>query len=207
MKAFLHMALAAAVACLLSSCSKDVEIIPRAEMSRIYADMLVADSWLMGSNPEERNMTDTTAFYEPVFKKYGYTTSDYLASVDYYLNDPERFSRILRKTQQILDEEALSLQTEVENQRNRAALEKALPDKHGWHTELYTDYSELVQDSFFTDRMDVRLSPDGVYLPSQMREDVSFRGPRMILKSDVLPEDGEVGEVAHVVSNDVLLVK
>lgn len=199
MKAVLHMALAVVVACLLSSCRKDVEIIPRAEMSRIYADMLVADSWLMSASPEKRDMTDTTAFYEPVFKKYGYTTSDYLASVDYYLNDPERFSRILKKTQQILNEEAVSLQAEVEDQRNRVALGQAMQDGQGWHALAYTDYSELVRDSYYTDCMDIRLSPDGVYLPSRMREDVSFRGPRMILRSDVIPGDEEVKEVRHLV--------
>lgn len=65
--------------------------------------MIIADQWIAIQSAEVRRQSDTTQFYEPIFNKYGYTLSDYLTSVDYYMNDPERFSRILKKTQSILE--------------------------------------------------------------------------------------------------------
>lgn len=45
------------------------------------------------------------AFYEPIFRKYGYTTEDFLASTEYYLNDPARFSKIIAKSRHMLESE------------------------------------------------------------------------------------------------------
>ena len=91
------LALAVALFC-LSACSggKD-RIIPRGKLSRIYEELYLADKWA-DSKQDYRTQADTTDFYETIFKSYGYTTADYRASVEYYLNDPERFSRILKKT-------------------------------------------------------------------------------------------------------------
>lgn len=90
-------------AAVLSSCSKQEEkIIPRKNMSRIYAEMLIVDQWVNNS-PQTRKMTDTTLVYEPILEKYGYTSEDYRRSVYKYLDDPERYARILRSTVDILD--------------------------------------------------------------------------------------------------------
>ena len=73
-------------------------------MSQIYAEMLVVDQWLL-ENSKYRTQADTSLVYEPIFQKYGYTTEDYRASLEYYMNDPERYSRILRETVEILGEQ------------------------------------------------------------------------------------------------------
>ncbi|MBR5906690.1 MAG: DUF4296 domain-containing protein [Bacteroidales bacterium] len=90
-----HILPAVLLVCLLASCSGKPRIIPRNEMTDIYAEMFLADQWL-ADHPSERKRVDTMLFYDPIFERYGYTFEDYDASVKHYLKDPERYSRIFR---------------------------------------------------------------------------------------------------------------
>ena len=102
-KVFLHISVLAAMLFLCLACSQDkTSVIPRGKLAKIYAEMLLMDQWAQ-SESFLRNTADTSLVYEPIFQKYGYDTEDYIKSVDYYMNDPERFSRILRQTAEILD--------------------------------------------------------------------------------------------------------
>lgn len=104
-------------ACLLGSCHKKdkAHVIPRNVMAKIYAEMFVVDQWMV-DNAGKHQMPDSTLYYEPVFNKYGYTTDDYLHSVDHYLSDPERFSRILDKSVRILKEKQAGIELESEQE-------------------------------------------------------------------------------------------
>lgn len=86
---------------LLASCSREGKVIPKSKLSRIYAEMFLADQWL-DSHEGERTKADTTLFYDPIFKRFGYTFEDYDASVNYYLSDPQKFSKILKKSSDLL---------------------------------------------------------------------------------------------------------
>ena len=90
------------VLCLISSCKRGSRVIPKDKFAQIYAEMFVLDQWLE-ENREVRRTADTTLVYAPVLDKYGYTYNDYLASVDEYMRDPMRYSRILRSTSDILN--------------------------------------------------------------------------------------------------------
>lgn len=104
MKKFLAYIAAAVLAlCLLPSC-KEGKVIPRGTMSKIYAEMFLADQWLR-DHPAARPVADTTLFYEPIFNKYGYRKIDYITSVDAYISDPEKFSKILKGSVSILEEQ------------------------------------------------------------------------------------------------------
>ena len=94
-----------ALALLLSSCGKDDEakVIPRGKLSEIYAEMLVTDQWIT-STPGMRMVADTSLVYAPILEKYGYDLDDYIKSMDVYMDDPERFSRIFRKSGEIIAE-------------------------------------------------------------------------------------------------------
>jgi len=83
-------------------------------MARIYAEMFLADTWIEQAPPEVKHRADTTALYRPIIEKYGYTLEDYWASISFYLQDPERFSRILEKSGKILSTELESLRKEQE---------------------------------------------------------------------------------------------
>ena len=87
----------------------------------------MTDQWI-NDNPDIHDLTDTSLIYEPILMKYGFTSEDYRYSVDVYLDDPERFSRILRSTSEYLDEryyqlkkqkEMMDAETEKEKRRKR----------------------------------------------------------------------------------------
>ncbi len=120
--------IAAAVVLMLSSCSKDEgRVIPRKKLAKIYAEMLVMDQWIV-STSGMRTVADTSLVYEPIFEKYGYTAKDYRRSVDKYMDNPERYSRILRTTVEILDEKLKELEKEKARQEALARITRITTD-------------------------------------------------------------------------------
>ena len=109
-----HILAAFVLAACLCSCGREGKVIPRNKFASIYAEMFLADAWLSTASPDDRLRSDTTAFYEPIFEKYGYTIEDYWASVSYYLQDPDRFSRILHRSRLQLESQIKALQAEME---------------------------------------------------------------------------------------------
>ena len=103
-KAFAYIVAAVMVLCCLSSCREEGRVIPRKTMSKIYAEMFLADQWLR-DHSAARSVADTTLFYEPIFNKYGFRKIDYITSVDKYIDDPEKFTKILKGSIAILEEE------------------------------------------------------------------------------------------------------
>lgn len=103
-RTFKHIpAIFIAIVILLVSCSDSEEkVIPRNKLSRIYAEMLMTDQWI-SSSANYRSLADTTLIYEPILNEYGYDSEDYRHTVDVYLEDPERFAKILRTTSEMLD--------------------------------------------------------------------------------------------------------
>ena len=126
MKALRYISALFAVVLFLSSCTGDGgKVIPRSKLAEIYAEMLITDQWI-SDTPGVRRTADTSLVYEPIFQKYGYTTADYRTSVDRYMDDPERFSRILRTTVQILDKKMVQLNLDREEQERLKALKARL---------------------------------------------------------------------------------
>ena len=70
--------------------------------------MLVVDQWIQLDQTLRKKM-DTTLVYEPILEKYGYDSEDYRNSVYRYLDDPERFAKILREASEIIDERLVEL--------------------------------------------------------------------------------------------------
>ena len=126
MKVSARISLAVVTAILLvAACSDGPRVIPRSKMEKICADMLVADEWMETHSPVRRAI-DTSLFYEPIFRKYGYTTDDYRASLEYYMRDPLKMARMMKKVALKLEAEAARLQNsaEVEAQAEAAAEEE-----------------------------------------------------------------------------------
>lgn len=88
---------------IMGACESRSRVIPRDRLAKIYAEMFIADEWLK-AHPSARRTADTTLFYEPIFRKYGYSVKDYSVTVDEYLKDPERFSKVVEKAALILEE-------------------------------------------------------------------------------------------------------
>lgn len=115
--------------CVLSlvCCGKDEgKVIPRNKMAEIYAEMFLTDQWL--NTRALRKMADTSLVYEPILQKYGYSSKDYRKTVDVYLDDPERFARILRTTGEILDERLAELNDTKDRMAREAALRRRLAE-------------------------------------------------------------------------------
>lgn len=89
------------LAFLLAACSSRPKVIPKKTMILIYEEMLMADQWI-NDNYSERPRVDTSLFYEPIFRKYGFTTDDYIKSVGHYMRDPEGYVRIIEQVKENL---------------------------------------------------------------------------------------------------------
>ena len=113
MKVFRHIAVVLLAALLLCSCSGKPKVIPRGTLADIYADMFFADQWL-ADNPKEKTRVDTMLFYDPIFRRYGYTFEDYDASVRHYLKDPEKFSKIFKNASERLKDKGDYYRKKVE---------------------------------------------------------------------------------------------
>ena len=96
----------------LHSCREE-KLIDEADLAEIYAEMLITDQWI-NSTPVLRVTADTSKVYEPILKKYGYTSADYLRSIEHYLNDPDNYADIMNATIKILDKKLAQLHMKKE---------------------------------------------------------------------------------------------
>lgn len=183
-KVFLHIPAVLAALLLCFACSDDEsKVIPRGKMAKIYAEMLVMDQWAV-SDSRLRQKADTSLIYEPIFEKYGYDGEDYRASVEYYMNDPERFSRILRESSDILDariEELKNLKQELMKQEN---INRLITD-----FDISDFYPYLSSEPYvhYYDSLAVELDTLSTYrLVSIERADTLYDCLRMIVQTDTL---------------------
>jgi len=71
-------------------------------MSDIYYDIFTTDSYIKQDNMALKKITDSVKVYEPIFEKYGYSSNDYISTINYYLKQPIKLAKILRKTKEKL---------------------------------------------------------------------------------------------------------
>lgn len=184
MRAFLkYVFVVLAVFVTLSSCSREGKVIPRGKLSKIYAEMFVADQMIQ-QDPALRRMADTSWVYEPIFRKYGYTSDDYRASMEYYIQDPDRYARILRESGVILEDGLKALKKEKEKQESLMKIREEISDFRPERIYCLTGLGNrglLMEDSlsFFVDSaggelfFDVRDWMDTLYSgPAMVRPEV-----------------------------------
>lgn len=184
-----HISLLLAAVLMLSvSCRKDeAEVIPRSKLAEIYAEMLVTDQWIT-TTPGIRMIADTSLVYEPILEKYGYDSDDYRKSIDFYMNDPERFARILRTSGEIIDKKIAKLQHALKIEEARAKLPKIKSD---FRPGDYVPYLADEPYVHFFDSLDVKLdSLEVVYhLVSRERADTIYDNLRMIILDSLFMDD------------------
>lgn len=186
MKGFLKTAvIAAAFTAAVVSCTDKARVIPVKKMERIYAEMLLADQWL-NENPDKRGAADTSWFYKPVFEKYGFTSEDYLKSVDYYLNDPMRYAELMGRVVKDLKDNADRLGKSIQMQYSlrQKADSIALAMKSLESTEMSL-YEHVFLVPSMTDRIRIVKNGRGVYFPEPVAEDTVFKGPEMIVRDSI----------------------
>jgi hypothetical protein len=121
------------------------------------------------------------AFYEPIFEEYGYTVEDYWASVSHYLLDPDRFSRIVKRSNAMLTAELKALQKAQEEELSRPAPREATMTEN-----VFEIYGRDFKEAFGSNRINLQLDSNGRYVPIRVIEDTMYFGPRMIIAADSL---------------------
>ena len=182
-----------AVFLLAVSCGrKEDKVIPRSKLAEIYAEMMLVDQWIM-NNPGNRHIADTSLVYEPVLERYGYTSADYRKSVDVYMNDPERFSRILRTTAEILGEKLNALEDqkkEIEHQEALRKLRESLKIKVEIDMGEYFPYLDEEPYVHYYDSLAVE--PDSLWIYRMRnidRADTIYRDLRMVILDSLQVRD------------------
>lgn len=177
----------AALIVLAPSCRRDrVRVIPRAKLAKIYAEMFMTDQWIQAT-PKLRTIADTSLVYEPILEAYGYTSEDYQYSVDHYMNDPERFSRILRATGEILDDRIKELQLK---QAELARLEKLKNIADFVFPEMQLFLEDTPEDGLWNHSDSIDVAWDTIMnlysIRRVARTDTIYEGVRMIVQADTL---------------------
>ncbi|MBE6238158.1 MAG: DUF4296 domain-containing protein [Bacteroidales bacterium] len=193
MRLIRRIMLMTAVFLLAVSCGrKEDKVIPRSKLAEIYAEMLLVDQWIM-NNPGNRHIADTSLVYEPVLERYGYTSADYRKSVDVYMNDPERFSRILRTTAEILGEKLNALEDqkkEIEHQEALRKLRESLKIKVEIDMGEYFPYLDEEPYVHYYDSLAVE--PDSLWIYRMRnidRADTIYRDLRMVILDSLQVRD------------------
>ena len=125
------MALASSMLLISLQSCKEEGIIEEDTMAQIYAEMLLTDQWI-NSTPGMRMIADTSLVYEPILKKYGHTSTDYRKSVEYYLNDPDTYADIMKKTVKIFDNRLSGLHKKkdrLQEEKDREKFVKSMASK------------------------------------------------------------------------------
>jgi hypothetical protein len=198
MKKYLrHILILLVMAMILApSCRREgPRMIPRSKLAKIYAEMFVTDQWVQ-SKPGLRTIADTSLVYEPILQKYGYDSEDYQYSIDRYMDDPERFSRILRTTAEILDKEIGALrklqeQVKLEEEKRRSATV--------YEFEMFQSLDELISPDGLKEWPDSLVVVwdtliNAYRITREYRTDTIYQGPRMIVKDTVAVVDSLVAD-------------
>lgn len=179
------------VALILASCSNDeAEVIPRGKLADIYAEMLMTDQWI-SSTPGVRMIADTSLVYEPILEKYGYDKYDYVKSVDHYMNDPERFSRILRTSAERLDKRLAELKKLKQRQElENEALKNVLKHQTDYSFDEYFPYLHDEPYVHYYDSLTFEPDSFRVYcLVPIERADTLYDRIRMIIRDSLAVSD------------------
>ena len=180
------VAVSAVLVLFLSSCGRGrVRVIPRDELAEIYAEMMMTDQWILNT-PNVRLIADTSLVYDPILEKYGYDSDDYRKSIDVYMDDPERFAKILKVTGEILEGRLKDLELKKEEMERlemlRKEAEKFRPDLDFdemfpyFKDEPYVHYHDSLAFEMDSITRIYRMSPVEL-------ADTVYDGVRMVIRS------------------------
>lgn len=95
--------------------------IPRQKMSKIIAEIYISDRYI-NSNYELVRAVDSSFLYEPIFNKYGYTTKEFINTINFYVERPAKLKTIYISARQILEDEMAIANTELQRERSRDSI-------------------------------------------------------------------------------------
>lgn len=153
MRRILHIVLLLVLVC---SC-KGPRQIEREEMEDIFYDMLVQDQQLK-QDLNIRKKADTLLVYEAIFEARGYTTDDFLYSLNYYLSEPARMEKLMGEVADRLDKETKEVTARIKHN----AWVKKMMALYGMAPDTTSGPQPGLRA---VDTMPIRFRADSVYAP------------------------------------------
>lgn len=148
--------------------------------------MYVLDQWL-DENRSLRREADTSLVYAPVLDKYGYTYDDYLNSVSVYMKDPTRYSRILRRTSEILGSRLTELKAEKKAQEDALKESRRLDSLRNLiHLNVDSLMNSMVRTAPSDSLVTAFDSLGFVDFRFVQTSDTTYDGPAMVIRIDSL---------------------
>jgi|GEM_PF-2479085 len=179
------------------SCLKEARRIPRDKMVDVCTEMFFMDQKIR-YDQDLRSKVDTVLFYEGIFEKYGYTIDDYLYSVKYYLEDPERMAKIMADVGENLEKQVKELDVLIEQEDWKNAMMEIynkpvsnLQPRPFLAEEHYRVIKDSTGNGFFTFRQDKGLELDTLVLnPEAIKPDTAA-----VQKADTLKPRPDVKHI------------
>ena len=103
--------------CLLWACSSENGIIPERVMAKIYRDIYLTDQYI-STSLQSQQAADTLRVYESICNKYGYTSADFVHSVNHHLQQPATFADLLKPAYAELKKKENELEKEIARLEN-----------------------------------------------------------------------------------------
>ncbi|MBO4633971.1 MAG: DUF4296 domain-containing protein [Bacteroidales bacterium] len=130
--------------------------IPRDDMEEIFYQMFLQDQQIK-QTPKLKKQADTMLVYEGIFESLGYNTDDYLHSLRYYLEEPEKMEKVMGAVASRLDKDVELAKKAVELERWQQKM-LAIYRQHPDTTRAPKQGPRIV------DTLRVRFEGDSVYL-------------------------------------------
>lgn len=177
---FRYIAASIIAALLVCACSRGPRVIPRSVMTRIYADMALADAAI--SYGGIHRSTDTCRVYGAILAQYGYDEADFALSQEKYIKDAGRYVKMIKKA-------VLSLDAEKQELKERKKILDALELK-AKGVLAFAPHRIYLLDS-----LDLA---DTVWFDFDFQEglDTCFAGPELIVWADTVTVKTDSTDVA-----------
>ena len=135
-------------------------------------------------------------------KKTNYDVNDYMKTVDSYMDDPERFAKVLRNTGEILDERMEGLRKTIQEMAKIARIPKI---KVEYKPEEFSEYLFGKPYVHYYDSLGIEVdSLKGTYrLVDHETSDTTYDGIRMIIR-DTLEVTDSLASIDSIVKPDTL---
>ncbi|HNZ46851.1 MAG TPA: DUF4296 domain-containing protein [Bacteroidales bacterium] len=125
---------------LLPACNQGTKRIPANDLEQVLREMFLTDVILERSETL-KILADSTLVYPPILDKYGYTTEQFMATMNYYSTRPTRFKSMLSRLRKSLDEERTLYNEQLTLKEEQRALVERF---NNWLRDSVADKHDLV---------------------------------------------------------------
>lgn len=154
----------------LFSCSQR-GIIEGDKFPSVIADLYLVDK-AVTLDLDRIQRVDTLLLYEPVFRKYGYTTDDFIRTIDHYISRPAKLKSFFNKAKDILENRKANAERMIAKEEMRKELLRkiSLAVSERDSLKVYDRFTRAVRWIFAPDS----LPSYRLFLPDSLAEGYEF---------------------------------